>query len=60
MKKKQENKKLTLEEIRKRHNKNPNDKDLHKFIEGGGRKDAEEDFNDVLKESVKPSKPIIS
>lgn len=50
-------KKLTLKRLQKRHAKNPQDKSLHDFLEKGGRKDAEKDFNAVLEQSVKPSKP---
>jgi len=50
-------KKLTLKELQKRYVENPQDKPLHDFLEEGGRKDAEEDFNAVLGQSVKLSKP---
>ena len=50
-------KKLTLRELQKRHEKYPQDKPLHNFLETGGRKDAEKDFNSVLGEAGKPSKP---
>lgn len=50
-------KNLTLKELQKRHAKYPQDKPLHDFLEAGGRKDAEKDFNAVLEEAGKPSKP---
>jgi len=50
-------KKLTLKELQKRHAKYPQDKPLHDFLEAGGRKAAEKDFNSVLGEAGKPSKP---
>ena len=50
-------KNLTLKRIQKRHAKNPQDKPLHDFLDAGGRKDAEKDFNAVVVETGKPSKP---
>ena len=49
-------KKLTLNEVLKRHKENPEDKDLHEFLERGGRKDAEKDFNSVLNKAAQPQK----
>jgi len=49
-------KKLTLKELQKRHIQHPQDKPLHDFLEKGGRKDAEKEFNAILEQSVKSSK----
>lgn len=57
MKKPTIHKKLTLKELQKRHEKYPQDKPLHDFLEAGGRKDTEQDFNLVIEEAGKLSKP---
>ena len=57
MKKPTIHKKLTLKELQKRHEKYTQDKPLHDFLEAAGRKDTEQDFNLVIEEAGKLSKP---
>ena len=50
-------KKLTLKELQRRHAKHPQDKPLHDFLKAGGRRNAEKNFNAVVEEAGKLSKP---
>jgi len=56
MKKPTIHKKLSVEEIFKRHKSNPMDKDLHKIIEENGDSMLGEKFNNLLKKAFKPLK----
>lgn len=53
MKKPTIHKKLTLQEILKRHKANSQDKELHKIIESEGDNDFKKEFNRVIEKGTK-------
>lgn len=57
MKKPTIHKKLSFNEILKRHEQNPQDKELHKIIESEGNEQDKEKFETMVKKAVMPSKP---
>lgn len=53
MKKLTIHKKLSVREILKRHKLNPQDKELHKIIEGEGNDDQKDTFNKLIQQGTK-------
>lgn len=57
MKKPTIHKKLSLQQIQKKHKTNTMDKELNKVIEGNTDDGLKEKFNSLLKKAFKPLKP---